>query len=59
MIGFGVKVLDGTPQDEKVITLTGLTGAGLFTSGYVSIIIGPILLVASGKTFFQNKRFQK
>ncbi len=59
MIGFGVKVLDGTPQDEKVITLTGLTGAGLFTSGYVSIVIGPILLVASGKLFFRFDRQNK
>ena len=49
MIGYGVKVLDGTPQNENVITLTGLTGASIYTSGYVSVVIGPILLICSGE----------
>ncbi len=54
MIGFGAAVVSGLPQDEKVISLTGLTGpAGisLLTSGYVGVIIGPILVVGSGKTW--------
>ena len=49
MIGYGVKTLDGTPISENVITLTGLTGASIYTSGYVSVVVGPVLLICSGK----------
>ncbi len=52
LIGFGSPVIHGIPQDETVITLTGLTGpAGISLryNGFIGVIIGPILVLSSGQ----------